>query len=403
MLDPARPALGETAAVARRHAAETSGSTEELRVLAVPYRVCPIGAHIDHQGGPVLGTAIDAFTVLAFAPSGGPECVVTSANYPGEARFDVGRVAPAEHEGFARYAAAAAAVLGSDLPARPRGLVGAVAGALPGGGLSSSASVLLAYLTAIADVNDLALDPRDLVDRTRRAENEFVGVKSGILDPASIVGSRRDHLVAIDTQRSEWQSVPPPVDRRGAATFIVAFTGVERNLASTGFNDRVEQCHRAARALGMRAGVTGAGRLGDLPEATLAELLEELPDPERRRARHFAEERGRVRRGIEAWARGDLTAFGALMSDSCRSSIENFEVGSPELVRLQEIFLATPGILGSRFSGAGFGGCAIALAPTARAESCRERVAEAFLAQFPERADRARFFLVASEDGPRWL
>jgi galactokinase len=396
--------LAETAALARAHAATTSGVSEDaLHALAVPYRICPIGAHIDHQGGPVLGTAIDAFTVLAFVPNDGPECHLVSANYPGAARFAMGRLAPAEHGGFARYAAAAAAVLAPDLPAPPRGLTGAVAGALPGGGLSSSASVLIAYLTALAAVHRVELEPRVLVERTREAENRYVGVRSGILDPASIVGARRDHLVAIDTQRSAWESVAPARGREGDATFLVAFTGIERNLAATGFNDRVEQCHRAARLLATRAGAPGAERLGELPESALAELLGELPEPERRRARHFVEERERVRRGVEAWRRGDLVAFGHLMSDSCRSSIENFEVGSPELVLLQEIFLTTPGVLGARFSGAGFGGCAIALVEAGRAESCRERVTEAFLAKFPERGDRARFFLVASEDGPRWL
>jgi galacturonokinase len=395
--------LREMATRARDAAAAMSGRpAEEHSVVAVPYRVCPIGAHIDHQGGPVLGTAIDAYTVLAFAPADAGECRLASANYPGELRFSISSPAPSEEKGFGRYARAAAAALAADLPPRPRALSGFVVGTLPGGGLSSSASVLLAYLTAISEVNELALTPSRLVELTRVAENRFVGVRSGILDPATIVASRRGHLVAIDTLRSTWELVAPG---RGAATirFLVAFSGSERNLAATGFNERVEQCHRAARLLAARTEVQTAERLGDLPETALAELVDELPEVERRRARHFLEERTRVRSGVAAWRRGDFGEFGALMTDSCRSSIENFEVGSAELVCLQDILRETPGVLGSRFSGAGFGGCAVALVEEGRAEDCRERVEREYRASRPECAERARFFLVEGEDGIRRL
>lgn len=393
----------ETAARLRQRLAELTGdATRSFPAVAVPYRVCPIGAHIDHQGGPVLGMAIDAYTVLAFAPSRDGECRFASANFAGEASFSLERLGESLPEGFGRYAAAAAAALLPQVPGRPRGVVGVLEGDLPGAGLSSSASALLAYLTAFAEVNEIELGPVELVERTRLAENRFVGVQSGILDPASIVASRRGHLVSIDTRRSSWEQIAPgPLAR--PTRFLVAFSGQERNLAATGFNERVEQCRRAARDLASRTGAPTSERLGDLPEASLEALVEDLPEPERRRARHFVEERARVRRGVQAWQRGDLAEFGALMTDSCRSSIENFEVGSPPLLRLQEILQSTPGVLGSRFSGAGFGGCAIALVDEATAEEGRARVAARFREAWPELGERARFFLVESEDGIRRL
>jgi galactokinase len=112
-------------------------------------------------------------------------------------------------------------------------------------------------------------------------------------------------------------------------------------------------------------------------------------------------ERARVREGVDLWRTGDLAAFGVLMNASCESSINDYETGSPELCRLQEILVATPGVLGARFSGAGFGGCAIALVLADAAEPARDAVLGEFRRAFPQLAPRARAFLVDGDDGAR--
>jgi galactokinase/galacturonokinase len=260
--------------------------------------------------------------------------------------------------------------------------------------------VILAYLTALAALNGLALRPEELVALSRRAENEHVGVQSGILDPASIVASRRGALVRIDTAAARWErigvgsSAPPHC-------FLVAFTGQARSLAHTDFNRRVDECRAAAARLAERAGLPAARHLGDLGDAVFEAHLGALPPTERLRARHFAGERRRVREGVERWERGDLAGFGALMSESCRSSVENYETGSPELAILQRILERTPGVFGARFSGAGFGGCSVALVAEAEAEEARRRVLADFLAELPALEGRARAFLVRGEDGVR--
>lgn len=368
----------------------------EVRVVVSPYRICPIGAHVDHQGGPVLGTAIDAETLLAFAPSASARCRLETANFEGGYALGLGEDADAP-EGWARYFWAAAATLGDRLRGSPRGIVGMLEGSLPGGGLSSSASVLLAYLRALAHANAIELSPHELIALSRRAENEHVGVKCGILDPGCIVASRRDHLVFIDTQEPRFD----PIEGRHAArasVFLVAFSGVGRNLRHTGFNDRVDQCHEAARRLGALAGQPGVTRLGDLADAVFERHADGLPATLRRRARHFFEERRRVLAGAAAWREGDLAAFGRLMNDSCRSSIENFEVGSPEIVRLQRLIRETPGVYGARFSGAGFGGCVVALVDAGRADDCRDRIERAYAKETPA-LTAARVFLAHSRDG----
>jgi galactokinase/galacturonokinase len=389
--------------LAERLAARTGSPLEQVRRIVSPYRICPVGAHVDHQGGSMLATAIDAATELVFVPSETMD--LESLNFAERVRFDPATpFAPGSVPAlpdWGRYAWAAFAALRDRLPARPRGFTGIVEGRLPGAGLSSSASVLLAYLAAWAQANELVLEPREQVLLSMAAENEYVGVQSGVLDPAAIVGSRRDQMLAIDSSRIDWEPVtlgPGAPSTR----FLVLFTGTDRSLLSTDFNLRVEECREAARWASSRLGgegAEGADRLGDLDRRALAGLVGEIPGAPGRRARHFLEEEERVARARAAWSQGALDEFGALMSDSCRSSIENYQTGSPELIALQSIWQSTQGVLGARFSGAGFGGCSVALVEEGVAQEVARTVLERFEAAFPALAGRARVIDVRSADG----
>jgi galactokinase/galacturonokinase len=375
-------------------------SEQEVRVVVSPYRICPIGAHSDHQLGPVLGMAVSAYTIFAFALRDSSEVRIASEHYGEEGSFDLNQPLARNEGSWERYARGAAYALQDLLPRKPRGIVGSVYGTLPGGGLSSSASVTLAYLLALAHANRLELEPRKLVSLALKAETEFVGVSVGILDPAAIVGSRREHLLAIDTRTSEWKPLPLGVAAPDYRILIV-FTGTTRNLSGTGYNRRVAECFAAAKRLAELTGHRDAQFLGDYNDSVFGELREKLPPAEKRRASHFFGERARVLQGIALWQKGDLDAFGRLMKESCDSSIHNYETGSEELIELQRILVATPGVFGARFSGAGFGGCSVALVEAEEAERIRLSVEGAFLHRFPHLAGRARAFLVESEDGAR--
>jgi len=377
----------------------------DVRVVVSPYRICPIGAHVDHQGGPVLGMAIEARTLLAFVPSRGGAVEIASDQFEGGVELELraaGR-APAQPE-WGAYARGAAQVFAELVPEATTGFVGRVAGSLPGGGLSSSASVLLAYLSALGAVNDHALGPAELVRAVRRVENECVGVASGILDPASIVAARRGELASIDTERERWASWPLGGDAEAPA-ILVAFTGIARQLVRSGFNDRVGECHAAAAALLAAAGLeppaSRRARLGDLDEDVFLRFEGALPEALRLRARHFFGEGRRVREGLECWRRGDLAGFGARMKASCQSSIQSYQTGSPELVALQQVLESTPGVYGARFSGAGFGGCSVALVRRDSAEAAVEAVRAGLARARPELRERMRVFAVESDDGLR--
>jgi galactokinase/galacturonokinase len=266
--------------------------------------------------------------------------------------------------------------------------------------LSSSASVILSYLSALAEANGLELEPRELIEHALRAEKDFVGVNVGILDPAAIVGSRRGHLLAIDTRETKWEVLPLGPEAPDYQILVV-FSGITRNLSGTDYNQRVEECHHAARKLAALSGRVEVRGLDDLPESVFDEHGGKLLPPEARRARHFFTERSRVLRGRQLWKQGDLEGFGRLMKQSCESSINHWESGSPELIEIQRILLETEGVLGSRFSGAGWGGCCLALVDGGGADEILTSVQRKMAARLPELEGRSRVFLLESEDGLR--
>lgn len=385
----------------RRDVEERFGRSAAGVVLS-PYRICPLGAHSDHQGGVVLGMAITAYSALAFAPADSPEVVLVRGESGAELRFDLRRpldgAAPSGDWGD--YARGCAALLAERLPEPPRGLVASVRGSLPGAGLSSSASVDLAYLAAFSAANSVELDAHELAILAMRVEQEILGLSCGLLDPATIVGARRHHLLRIDCRSEEWEALPPAEGLR-PYRILIAFSGQTRALTATGFNDRVGECREAARRLGERLGRSGVERLGDLPLAGAERELAHLPPRLARRARHFTSEARRVAAGVEAWRAGDLGTIGRLMDESCRSSIESYECGSPAIVDLHHALAQSAGVLGNRFSGGGYGGCCVALVQTDGAEDALVEAASRFHRLHPELAERSRFFLVDSEDGVR--
>lgn len=374
-------------------------SPETTRRIISPYRICPLGAHSDHQGGEVLGMAISARTELAFAPTDDGHVAIRSRNFHEPARFSLAEPGPPVASDWSKYARGAAVVLADRLPASPRGIVAWVDGTLPGGGLSSSASIDLAYVLALATVNEVALDPRELALCALSVETDYLGLKCGLLDPAAIAAARKDRFLLIDCANTAWRSVEPGPDLT-PFRILIAYSGLSRNLTETGFNDRVDECRQAAREIAERTG-HDAAILGDLPEDVLQSEIPNVAPHLSRRARHFLTERQRVREATRAWSRGDVATIGTLMDASCQSSIHDYECGSPELIALQALLSERPEVFGCRFSGGGYGGCCVALVAADSAEAVRAETERQWLERHPDLAGTARFFLVDSDDGVR--
>jgi galactokinase/galacturonokinase len=381
----------------RRESFDESG----LGVVVSPYRISPLGAHIDHQGGPVLGMTIDARSVLAFIPNDGKRVRLYSMNYHGVTEFGIDNIKSPGRDDWGRYAMGAAKVL-DDYRRIERGLTGALSGTLPSAGLSSSASSGLAYLKALAHVNDIELTSEEYVELDRRIENDYLKLSNGILDQSSIVYGKKESLLYIDTVTGHTAAYPRP-HNWDSFKILIVYSGIPRELTSSGFNTRVDECRKAAGLLGIMGGLRSAKTLSYIPETLFREKSAKLPAELRRRAEHFFSESERVAMGVAAWNRGDMKAIGRLMNESCLSSFVNYEVGSPELVSLQEIVSTTEGVYGSRLNGGGYGGSVTAFVSKDFSHDSAAAIVERYIKQHPETGKDAAAYFAESDDGLRLL
>lgn len=385
----------ELASELRRH---FGVDTAAIRFVRSPYRICPLGAHIDHQLGRVTAMAIDRAVHLAYVPCSEPRVRVRSLNFDGEVDVDLRAVPPKIHGDWGNYVRGAAMALQRSYELK-QGFAGVTSGGMAEGGLSSSAAVGVAYLLALEEANGLQISPWENVERDRLIENEYLGLKNGILDQAAILLSRRNQLTVIDCNAGT-HGIVAPARVQAEYAWLIAFSGVRQTLITTGYNRRVEECAEAARTLLDAAGRSTAWPLlGNVTHDEYLQFEHRLTGDPKKRARHFFEETDRVDRGISAWQRGDIAEFGRLISDSGRSSIENYECGCPPLINLYTILTETDGVYGARFSGAGFRGCCIALVDAGQAEAAAAAVRKRYAEQHPELAANAPVLICHSADG----
>ena len=366
-----------------------------------PYRICPLGAHIDHQFGKITGLAIDKGIRLAYGPKQNGVIELKSLQFEKRCQFHVNAVPETRQNDWADYLRGAAIALGKKYPLRI-GMCGVINGELPIGGLSSSAAVILTFLSALCHLNDLHIPAQELIQIARSAENSYVGVSCGKLDQSCEVYCRKDHLLYMDMLDDHIELIPT-VSAMKPYRIAVIFSGVERSLAGSGYNTRVDECRAAAYALkayaGLEYGKISETVLREVPGEVYLQYKDRLPENWRKRTEHYYSEFDRVQRGAEAWRSGNLEEFGRLIFQSGRSSIESWETGSPELKTLYEIMTRTDGIYGGRFSGAGFNGCCMALTDPAYTDRITERITAEYLRVFPALKDKFSIHFCSSADG----
>lgn len=374
---------------------------EPQSVAFTPYRICPLGAHSDHMLGKITGLAIDKGIHIAYGPKENGVVEIQSLQFEKRAQWHVSSVPDKPEGDWADHLRGATIALLKRYPLR-RGLCAVVAGELPIGGLSSSAAVILTFLSALCAMNAIELTSEELIEIAQEAENKYVGVSCGKLDQACEVYCRKDHLLYMDMKDGTYELIPQPAAMK-PYKIAIFFSGLERSLAGSAYNMRVDECRSASYALkayaGMPYGKFGETYLRDVPREVYLQYGERLPEPWRRRAAHWYDEFDRVERGAEAWRRGDIEEFGRLSFESGRSSIELWETGSPELKALYEIMTRTDGIYGGRFSGAGFKGCCMALIDPSFEEAIKEQVSREYLKLFPHLEGKYSAHICKSADG----
>ena len=365
-----------------------------------PYRICPIGAHSDHNLGKITGFAIDKGIHIAYRPKQNGVIEMQSLQFSKRAQWHIKEVGEKTGD-WADYLRGATWALGKEHTLSV-GICGVIEGSLPIGGLSSSAAVILAFLDAMCKVNQIRLTAQELINIAFDAEKNYVGVNVGTLDQSCEVLSKKDHLLYLDCKDNHYELIPakPAMKPYQIAIF---FSGLEHSLAGSKYNMRVDELRAGVYALqafsGMDYGKFEQANARDVSFEIYQTNKNKLPASWAKRCEHWYTEFQRVEAGAEAWRRGDIEEYGRLSFASGWSSIHNWESGAPEQIKLYEIMTETEGIYGGRFSGAGFKGCCMALIDPAKAETIQERVEREYLSAYPEMKGKYSFYLCESADG----
>ncbi|MCH7810995.1 MAG: galactokinase, partial [Chloroflexi bacterium] len=354
----------DTANLARAFAAQHG---REPRFIAeAPGRVNLIGEHTDYNDGFVLPIAIDRTIAVAAAARKDNRVLAHSVDHDQRDDFSLDNARRHPMGGWRNYVRGVLwALLDSQRPLS--GVDLSISGDVPqGAGLSSSAALELALAGAICAASGVTLPPRDLALLCQRAEQMYAGVQCGIMDQFAAALGREGRALFIDCRSLETEDVPLP----DGIAIVVIDSKVPRDLAGTPYNRRGEECAEAARALG----------LASLRSATETQI-ESLPDDLRRRARHVVTENARVLDATAALRDGDRETLGRLFAESHASLRDGFEASTPEIDLLVELANATPGAIGARLTGGGFGGCTVNLVEAAQAQ----RFGEAVVSQYRQR------------------
>jgi galactokinase len=341
-----------------------------------PGRVNLIGDHTDYNEGFVLPMAIDRSVWIAIRPRNDRRVVVYSVDFDERAGFDLdaemsSALTGGERKGWIEYVHGVAWALRDAGYPLGRGWDGVAAGDVPvGAGLSSSAALELATARAFAGLGGLAWEPVAMARLAQRAENEWVGVNCGIMDQLISAAGRSGHALLIDCRSLQTRAVPLPPE----ASVVVLDTATRRGLVDSAYNERRAQCEAAAKLFGV-------GALRDVGAAAFVARAADLDALIRKRARHVITENERTLAAATALEGADVERVGRLMDESHASLRDDFEVSRPELDTIVRLARAQDGCYGARMTGAGFGGCAVALVAANSAQDFVREVTRRYAAE----------------------
>jgi len=352
--------------------------TEPAFIARAPGRVNLLGEHVDYNDGFVLPAAVDRATYVAFSSSDSDLTTLVAADFAEEAAFTLQSVsAKTNAEGlplpeWAKYPAGmlwALAQAGLSAPA----LNAVFASDVPrGSGLSSSASVEMAFGVAWQQLGGWSLSPMEMALLGQKAENLYVGVNCGIMDQFASACGQKDKLLYLDCRSLTWETVPLPDN----VAIVVADTTIRRKLTSGEYNKRRSACEEAVQML--KADLPGIKALRDVSAADFNRFSSKLPAEVEKRARHVVEEIERSRQAVDLLERGDVTEFGRLMNECHISLRDLYEVSCPELDIMVRVASKIKGCYGARLTGAGFGGCTVNLVAREQAGAFAQSLAAGY-------------------------
>ena len=339
-------------------------------VVSAPGRVNLIGEHTDYNDGFVFPIAIDRYINVACRARDDRAVRVVAADLDRSGEFALDEIQADPDSRWLNYVRGCALELGK-AGFELTGVDLAIAGTVPvGAGVSSSAALELAVSSAFLACAGASMPLPELALLCQRVENDFVGVGCGIMDQYISALGERDHAMLLDCESLEHRMVRIPA----GAAFVVCDTGKARSLGDSAYNERRAQCEAGAARLGVKS-------LRHASTDQLEAARDALDDVVYRRCRHVIGEIGRAVRGAERLEAGDFAGFGALMGESHTSLRDDYEVSCRELDVMVEASREAPGCLGARLTGAGFGGCAVAMVEPPSIEAFIEQTAQAYVAE----------------------
>ena len=334
---------------------------EPTYISRAPGRVNLLGEHVDYNDGFVMPVAIDRNTYIAFGPSDSDQTTLISADYGEQAVFS-SETLPAKAQpdglllpGWARYPAGVAWAL-TEHGLAPKNIKAVFASDVPrGAGLSSSASLEIAFAVAWQTLGEWIMPPMHLALIGQQAENKYVGVNCGIMDQFASACGEKNSLLYLDCRSLTYKTLPLPKD----LVIVVADTKVRHELTDGAYNQRRAACVEAVHLL--QDDCPGLRSLRDIQIADFDRLAAKLPGEVRKRARHVVNEIERTKRAITLLETGNIADFGTLLTDCHTSLRQDYEVSCRELDLMASIAQLLPGCYGARLTGAGFGGCTVNL------------------------------------------
>ncbi|TNJ67446.1 galactokinase [Paenibacillus hemerocallicola] len=366
----------------RRSFAERFGDADGVRCFFAPGRVNLIGEHTDYNGGYVFPAALTFGTYALVKPRNDGVYRFRSLQFAAEADVAVSDVTYRKEDDWANYPKGVLAELlkledGAYAP-KMNGADLLYFGDVPNGaGLSSSASIELATALALSSLAQIDVPMLELVKLSQRAENRFVGVNCGIMDQFAVGMGKRDHAVMLKCDTLDYQYVPFRID---GCKLVITNTNKRRGLADSKYNERRQQCEDGLKWL--KEKLPGLGSLGELSLGQWEQLKSAIPDPLiRSRAEHVVTEDDRVLKARASLEQGDLVTFGKLMNASHESLRDLYEVTGFELDTLYEEASAVEGCVGTRMTGAGFGGCNVSIVRNEAVDEFQRAVAERYTAK----------------------
>ncbi len=366
-----QPRLAVQAAFTVRH------GSPPLCIAYAPGRVNIIGEHTDYNDGFVLPAAIDKAIYIAADGRDDDLIALHSLDFESEVTFPFARLHDDSLPAWTRYIrgcialAGTLALLHGQNPNRLRGMNLTIAGDVPlGAGFSSSAAVEVAMFEALSALLGLSLTQPQKALLGQQVEHHFIGIRSGIMDQMIAAVGRANHALLIDCRSLEATPVPLP----NGVTLVTLDTGVRRELVSSEYGVRREQCEQAARIMGVPS-------LRDATPELFAAKRAAMPDVVARRAQHVLEENARTLAAVRAMQQGDAVALGALLNASHTSLSQLYEVSIPELDSMAALAQQQEGVYGARMMGGGFGGAVIALVADSAVPHVIEAVGAAYRAQ----------------------